>query len=65
MEKINASVVQHNELADMMNSLTAIQMRMARVKNTFPNYYQQLQKNYNALLMHARQSNMMPPWMAA
>ena len=65
MEKMNSSVTQHAQYAELVNSLTAIHIRMARVKSTFPNYYQQLQKNYNSLLMQARQSNMLPPWMAA
>jgi hypothetical protein len=65
MEKMNASVAQHAEYAELVNSLTAIHARMARVRSTFPNYYQQLQKNYNSLLMQARQHNMLPPWMAA
>lgn len=65
MEKMHSSVAQHAQYAELVNSLTAIHLRMSRVKSTFPNYYQQLQKNYNSLLMQARQSNMLPPWMAA
>jgi hypothetical protein len=65
MQKMNASVAQHAQLSELVNSLTAIHMRMARVKSTFPNYYQQLQKNYNALLLEAKSTNILPPWMAA
>lgn len=65
MEKIHSSAAHHAQYAELVNSLTAIQIRMSRVKSTFPNYYQQLQKNYNNLLIQARQYNIMPPWMAA
>jgi hypothetical protein len=36
---------------------------MARVKSMFPNYHQQLQQTYNQLLIQAKRSNILPPWM--
>jgi hypothetical protein len=65
MQPNQAQVANHAQLSDMMNALTAIQMKMSKVRTTFPNYYQHLQHTYNQLLLVAKKKNMLPPWMAA
>jgi hypothetical protein len=54
---------QLSQMADLMTSLSEIQIRMSRVKNTFPNYYKQLQQSYSQLLIQAKENNVVPPWM--
>jgi hypothetical protein len=65
MQPNHAQVAQHAQLSEMMNALTAIQLKMSKVRTTFPNYYQHLQHTYNQMLISAKKNNMMPPWMAA
>jgi hypothetical protein len=65
MHKNQMTATQHTQVADLMHSLAAMQFKMARVKNMFPNYHQQLQHSYNQLLIQAKQNNIVPPWMAA
>jgi len=61
-DKKNAQL---NQVADLINTLADMQLKMARVKSMFPNYYQQLQYSYNQLIMQARRNNVLPPWMTA
>lgn len=63
MQPTLTTTAQHMQLTELMQSLTNIQMRMSRVKNTFPNYYGQLQQTYSQLLLKAKQENILPPWM--
>lgn len=63
MQPTLTTTAQHMQLTEQMQSLTNIQMRMSRVKNTFPNYYGQLQQTYSQLLLKAKQENILPPWM--
>jgi molecular chaperone GrpE (heat shock protein) len=59
-DKKNAQL---SQVADLMNTLADMQLKMTRVKAMFPNYHQQLQNTYNQLLMQARRNNVLPPWM--
>jgi len=63
MQPTLATNAQHIQMAEFMQSLTNIQLRMSRVKNTFPNYYRQLQQTYSQMLLKAKQDNLVPPWM--
>lgn len=63
MSKPEMSAAEHNQLVELMQSLASMQFKMARVKNMFPNYHQQLQHTYNQMLLNARRSNILPPWM--
>jgi iron-sulfur cluster repair protein YtfE (RIC family) len=65
MQPNHLRVAHHAQLSEMMNALTAIQVKMSKVRSTFPNYYQHLQQTYNQMLLQAKEQNMMPPWMAA
>jgi len=65
MQRTDLSAAQHSQMADLMQSLAAMQFKMSRVKSMFPQYHQQLQNSYNQLLIHAKRSNMLPPWMTA
>lgn len=61
-DKKNAQL---NQVADLMNTLADMQLKMSRVKSMFSNYHQQLQQSYNQLIMQARRNNVLPPWMTA
>jgi hypothetical protein len=61
-DKKNAQL---SQVADLMNTLADMQLKMSRVKSMFPNYHQQLQHTYNQLIMQARRNNVLPPWMTA
>ncbi|HEY8403699.1 MAG TPA: hypothetical protein VIK71_03725 [Flavobacteriales bacterium] len=63
MQPTLLSNAQLHQMADLMTSLYEIQTRMSRVKNTFPNYYKQLQQSYSQLLLQAKENNIVPPWM--
>lgn len=49
----------------LMETLNAIQSRMASSKGLFPSYHEELKERYNQLLNEARSLNLTPPWMAA
>ena len=57
------NLAQHEQLVALMESLNALQQRMHRVKDMFPNYHTQLLQEYNKLLLDAKQSHVLPPWM--
>ena len=57
-DKKNAQLTQ---VAELINTLADMQLKMSRVKAMFPNYYQQLQQTYNQLLIQARRNNVLPP----
>jgi molecular chaperone GrpE (heat shock protein) len=61
-DKKNAQL---SQMADLVNTLADMQLKMSRVKAMFPNYHQQLQHTYNQLIMQARRNNVLPPWMTA
>jgi hypothetical protein len=61
-DKKNAQL---SQVADLVNTLADMQLKMSRVKSMFPNYHQQLQHTYNQLIMQARRNNVLPPWMTA
>jgi hypothetical protein len=63
MSKNEMTAAHHTQIADLMQTLATMQFKKSRVKSMFPNYYQQLQQNYNQLLIHAKRSNVLPPWM--
>ncbi|MFN0030623.1 MAG: hypothetical protein ACKVOR_00540 [Flavobacteriales bacterium] len=63
MHLTNNTVAAHSHMADLMNNLTALQVKMQKVKGMFPNYHQHLLYTYNQLLLKARTNNMMPPWL--
>jgi hypothetical protein len=63
MSKNEMTAAHHTQIADLMQTLATMQFKMSRVKSMFPNYYQQLLQNYNQLLIHAKRSNVLPPWM--
>jgi hypothetical protein len=63
MQRTDMSAAQHTQMAELMQSLASMQFKMSRVKTMFPNYHQQLQHTYNQLLIHAKRSNLLPPWM--
>jgi hypothetical protein len=65
MQNPDKKNVQLNQVADLMNTLADMQLKMSRVKSMFPNYHQQLQHTYNQLIMQARRNNVLPPWMTA
>ena len=56
---------QLNQVADLMNTLADVQLKMSRVKSMFPNYHQQLQHTYNQIVTQARHNKVLPPWMTA
>ncbi|MEN9348774.1 MAG: hypothetical protein ACOVOO_03310 [Flavobacteriales bacterium] len=57
------NLAQHEKLVALMETLNALQQRMHRVKDMFPNYHAHLLQQYNKLLLEARQSHVLPPWM--
>ncbi len=59
----NLTNVQHLQVTELMQTLTDIQLRMSRVKNTFPHYYNQLQQTYKQMLTQAKKDKIVPPWM--
>jgi hypothetical protein len=63
MSRNEMTTAHHTQIADLMQTLASMQFKMSRVKTMFPNYYQQLLQNYNQLLIHAKRSNVLPPWM--
>ncbi len=63
MQRSQLTAAQHTQMAELMQSLASMQFKMSRVKNMFPNYHQQLQQTYNQLLIHAKRSNILPPWL--
>ena len=65
MQNPDKKNVQLNQVADLMNTLADMQLKMSRVKAMFPNYHQQLQHTYNQLIIQARRNNVLPPWMTA
>ncbi len=65
MDKNRNLTRQLDEMTDLMQSLSARQNKMARVRTMFPNYHTHLQHTYNQTLLAAKERNMTPPWMAA
>gem|GEM_PF-2005724 len=63
MHRTQMTAAQHTQMAELMQSLALMQFKMSRVKSMFPNYHQQLQQTYNQLLIQAKRSNILPPWM--
>ncbi|MFM7233782.1 MAG: hypothetical protein ACKOZM_04270 [Flavobacteriales bacterium] len=61
----NKKNAQLTQVADLINTLADMQLKMSRVKAMFPNYHQQLQHTYNQLLLQARRNNVLPPCLAA
>jgi len=55
--------IQHQQIAALMERLANIQLRMATVKNVFPNHYMELRHSYNQMLLEARAAQVVPPWM--
>ncbi len=54
---------QHQKIYLLMENLTALQDRMVRARNVFPNHYAHLLQSYNQLLTEAREAKILPPWM--
>jgi molecular chaperone GrpE (heat shock protein) len=65
MNNTDKKNAQLSQVADLMNTLSDMQLKMSRVKAMFPNYHQQLQQTYNQLIMQAKRNNVLPPWMTA
>jgi molecular chaperone GrpE (heat shock protein) len=65
MKTLDMKNAQLNQVAELMNTLSDMQLKMSRVKSMFPNYHQQLQQSYNQLIMQARRNHVLPPWMSA
>jgi molecular chaperone GrpE (heat shock protein) len=63
MKSLDMKNAQLNQVAELMNTLSDMQLKMSRVKSMFPNYHQQLQQSYNQLIMQARRNQVLPPWM--
>jgi hypothetical protein len=65
MKTLDMKNAQLNQVAELMNTLSDMQLKMSRVKSMFPNYHQHLQQSYNQLIMQARRNHVLPPWMNA
>ncbi len=63
MQRSDMAASQHTQIAELMETLASLQFKMSRVKNMFPTYHQHLQHTYNQMLIQARKSNILPPWM--
>jgi hypothetical protein len=63
MKTLDMKNAQLNQVAELMNTLSDMQLKMSRVKSMFPNYHLQLQQSYNQLIMQARRNHVLPPWM--
>ena len=65
MKNADKKNAQLSQVADLVNTLADMQLKMSRVKAMFPNYHQHLQQSYNQLIMQAKRNNVLPPWMTA
>jgi len=56
--------IQHQQIAQLMERLTDLQIRMASCRAMFPNHYMELRHRYHQMLVEAREARLIPPWMA-
>ena len=59
----NKSIEQHQQVAAVINSLSAIRQKIARMNGMFPHYCNTLEDEYKTIIGLARTKALMPPWM--
>lgn len=59
------SNVQLEQMKSLVTALHAIKERMDRSKGMFPSHHEHLERRYAEIVQQARDSKIVPPWLAA